>query len=74
MFCSIRSNLIKLACWIDVLDHYKLYSIVCVDQLINFLKWTSGSLKFLGFFLLETLCSSQFCDFELNFTALEHAA
>ena len=42
-----------------------------------FSNWTSGSLYFLGF-LLETLCSSQFCEFELqielNFTALEHAS
>ena len=35
-FCSIRSKLIKLAYWIDVFDHYKLYSIVCDDHLINF--------------------------------------
>ena len=35
-FYSIRSKLIKLACWIDVFDHFKLYSIVRDDQLINF--------------------------------------
>lgn len=37
-FCSIRSKLIILACWINVFDHYKLYSILCDDQLVNFLQ------------------------------------
>ena len=38
-----------------------------------FRNWTSGFSNF-GFFLLETLCSSQFREFELSFTAFEHAS
>ena len=37
-FCSIRSKLIKLACWIDVIDHYFMNSTLCDDQLVNFLQ------------------------------------
>ena len=35
-FCSIRSKLIKLACWIDVFDHHFMNSTLCDDQLVNF--------------------------------------
>ena len=28
----------KLACWIDVIDHYNLSSNLCDDQLVNFLQ------------------------------------
>ena len=37
-FCSIRFNLMKLACWIDSYDHYIVLSILINDQLVNFLK------------------------------------
>ena len=37
-FCSIRSKLIKLPCWIDVIDHYFMNSTFCDDQLVNFLQ------------------------------------
>ena len=56
----------KLACWIDVIDHSKLFSNLCDDQLVNFFKNIQVVFIFLGGFLLETLCSSQFCEFELN--------
>ena len=39
-FCSIRLKLMKLSCWIDVIDHYKLFSNLCDDQLVNFFKKT----------------------------------
>ena len=68
-FCSIGLKLIKLACWIDVIDHSKLFSNLCDDQLINFFKNIQVVLKFLGF-LLETLCSSQFCEFELKLNSI----
>ena len=35
-FCSIRFKLIKLACWIDVIDHYFMNSTLCDDELVNF--------------------------------------
>ena len=37
-FCSIWFNLMKLTCWIDSYDHYNVLSILCNDQLVNFLK------------------------------------
>ena len=37
-FCSIGLKLMKLACWIDVIDHSKLFSNLCDDQLVNFSK------------------------------------
>ena len=55
----------KLACWIAVINHSKLFSNLCDDQLVNFFKNIQVVLKFLGF-LLETLCSSQFCELELK--------
>ena len=35
-FCSIRSKLIKLACWIDVFDRHFMNSTLCDDQLVIF--------------------------------------
>ena len=64
-FCSIGLKLMKLACWIDVIDHSKLFSNLCDDQLVNFFKNIQVVLKFLEF-LLGTLCSSKFCEFELK--------
>ena len=65
-FCSIGLKLMKLAYWIDVIDHSKLFSNLCDDQLVNFFKKIQVVLKFFLGFLLETLCSSQFCEFELK--------
>ena len=43
-----------------------MYSILCDDQFVNFFyKLNKWFFKFLEF-LLETLCSSQFCELELN--------
>ena len=56
----------KLAFWIDVIDHSKLFSNLCDDQLVNFFKNIQVVLKFFWGFLLETLYLSQFCEFELN--------
>ena len=36
-FCSIGLKLMKLACWFDVIDHSKLFSNLCNDQLVNFI-------------------------------------
>ena len=62
----------KLACCIDVIDHFYLFSLMCDDQFVNLLQIEQVVFQILGF-LLETLCSSQFCEFELNCIALEHA-
>ena len=56
----------KLACCIDVIDHLYLLSLMCDDQFINLLQIVQVVFQILGFFLLETLCSSQFCEFELK--------
>ena len=49
-FCSIGLKLIKLACLFDVIDHSKLFSNLCDDQLVNlFKKLASGFHFFLGF-------------------------
>ena len=67
-FCSIGLKLMKLACWFNEIDHSKLFSNSCNDQLVNFFfkkKKTNKWFYFLGFYL-KTLCSSQFCEFELD--------
>ena len=70
----------KLACCIDVIDHLYLFSLMCDDQFVNLLQIVQVVLQIFGvfFFLLETLCSSQFCEFELklnmSLTTLEHAS
>ena len=55
----------KLACWIDVIDHYNLSSNLCDDQLVNFLQIEQVVFSKNFGVLLETLCSSQFCELEL---------
>ena len=61
----------KLACCIDLIDHFYLFSLMCDDQFVNLLQIEQVVFQILGF-LLETLCSSQFCEFEikLNFVSL----
>ena len=56
----------KLACCIDVIDHLYMFSLICDDKFINLLQIVQVVFQILGFFLLETLCSSQFCEFELK--------
>ena len=67
----------KLVCCIDVIDHLYLFSLMCGDQFVNLLQIVQVVFQILLFFL-ETLCSSQFCEFELklniSLTALEHAS
>ena len=65
-FCSIGLKLMKLACWIDIIDYSKLFSNLCDDQLVNFFKNIQVVLKKILGVLLETLCSSQFCEFKLK--------
>ena len=64
-FCSNLTKLMKLACSIDVIGHYLLNSFLYDDQLVNIFQIDQVVFQIFGF-LLETLCSSQFCEFELN--------
>ena len=50
-FCSIRLKLMKLACCIDVIDHSKLFSNLCDDQLVNFFKNIQVVLFFIFIFI-----------------------
>ena len=54
-FCSIRSKLIKLACWIDVIDHYFLNSALCADQLVNFLQIEQVVFQIFGVFVRNSM-------------------
>ena len=54
-FCSIWSKLIKLACWINLFYHYKLYFIVCDDKLINFFKLYKWFSKIFGVFVRNSI-------------------
>ena len=73
-FCSNWVKLMKLACSIDVIGHYLLNSFLYDDQLVNIFQIDQVVFQNFGVFVLKTLCSSQFCEFELNCTALGHAS
>ena len=55
----------KLACCIHVIDHFYPFSLMCDNQFVDLLQIEQVVFQILGF-LLETLCSSQFCEFELK--------
>ena len=54
-FCSIRLKLMKLACWFDVIDHSKLFSNLCDDQLVNFFKKLASGFNFIGVFIRNSM-------------------
>ena len=58
-------KLMKLACCFDVIGHSNQFSSLCNDQLVNLFWKINKWIKFFLVFLLETLCSSQFCEIEL---------
>ena len=64
-FCLNLAKLMKLACSIDVIGHYFLKSILYDDQLVNIFQIDQVLFQNFGVYVLETLCSSQFCEFEL---------
>ena len=64
-FCSNLTKLMKLVCSIDVIGHYFLKSILYDDQLVNIFQIDQVVFQNFGVFVLKTLCSSQFCEFEL---------
>ena len=47
-FCSVGLKLMKLACWIDVIGHSKLFSNLCDDQLVNFFNKLASGFEFFG--------------------------
>ena len=53
-FCSIGLKLMKLACCFDIIDHSKLFSILCNDQLVNFfIKKNSSGINFFFWVLVR---------------------
>ena len=64
-FWSNLAKLMKLACSFDVIDHYFLKSSLYDDQLVNIFQIDQVVFQNFGVFVLKTLCSSQFCEFEL---------
>ena len=76
-FCSNWVQLTKVACWIDVIDHYFLYSILCDDQLVNFLQIEQVVFQIFGVFVRNSMLKPilwTWTSIELNFTTLEHAS
>ena len=55
----------KLVCWIDVIDHYFMYSTLCDDQLVNFLQIEQVVFQILGFFVGNSMLKP-ICEFELK--------
>ena len=45
----------KLACWIDVIDHYILYSTLGDDQFVNFLQIEQVVFQILVFFVRNSM-------------------
>ena len=57
-FCSNWFQLIKLTCWIDVIDLYFMYSILCDDQLVNFLRIERMVFQIFGVFVRNSMFKS----------------
>ena len=57
-FCSNWFQLIKLACWIDVIDNYFMYSTLCDDQLVNFLQIEQVVFQIFGVFVRNSMFKS----------------
>ena len=66
-FCSIGLKLMKLARWIDVIDHSKLFSNLCDDQLVNFFKKLASGFKFFGV-LVRNYTQANFVNLNLFWT------
>ena len=54
-FCSNWFQLMKLACRIDVIDHYFMYSILCDDQLVNLLQIEQVVFQIFGVFVRSSM-------------------
>ena len=51
----IRVKLMKLACWIDYFDHYKLFSTLCDDQLVNLVQIEQVVFQNFGVFVMNSM-------------------
>ena len=45
----------KLACWIDEFDHYKLFSNLCDDQLVNLVQIEQMVFQNFGVFVINSM-------------------
>ena len=56
----------KLACYIDVIDHPYLFSVMCDDQFINLLQFTQVVFQSFGFFFWKLYVQANFVNLNLN--------
>ena len=56
----------KLACCIDVIDHFYLFSLMCDDQFINLLQIEQVVFQILGFFVKKLYAQANFVNLSLN--------
>ena len=47
--------MMKLVCWTDYFDHYKLFSILCDDQLINLVQIEQVVFQIFGVFVINSM-------------------
>ena len=56
----------KLACYIDVIDHPYLFSVMCDDQFINLLQFTQVVFQSFGVFFWKLYVQANFVNLNLN--------
>ena len=56
----------KLACWIDEFDHYKLFSNLCDDQLVNLVQIERAVFQNFGGFCYKLNAQANFVILNLN--------
>ena len=65
----------KLACYIDVIDHPYLFSLMCDDQFVNLLQFAQVVFQSFGVFFWELYVQAKFeLKLNISLTALEHAS
>ena len=65
----------KLACYIDVIDHPYLFSLLCDDQFVNLLQFAQVVFQSFGVFFWELYVQAKFeLKLNISLTALEHAS
>ena len=56
----------KLACYIDVIDHLYLFSLMCDDQFVNLLQIVQEVFLIFGVFVRNSLTQANFVNLNLN--------
>ena len=56
----------KLACWIDEFDHYKLFSNLCDDQLVNLVQIEQVVFQNFGVFCYKLYAQANFVILNIN--------